>query len=171
VRSDRTCGARRAWHDVLAGGFEFDLHGAGRRASLSASRHAGLRRIGPSSQSRIHPEEWPDTSRFMIRSALHGKRRPRVPDGQRRGCILVPPTSRGQICPCPAFNILLIGGSAKETGEPEVRLHTRSPNLRARPRLTVTALLCEPRQVAELGTSSGCNEGSKIRAIRGFRCG
>jgi putative transposase len=44
VRSDRTYGARRIWHDVLAEGFNCGLHGIGRLMRMNALRARPRRR-------------------------------------------------------------------------------------------------------------------------------
>jgi putative transposase len=50
VRSDRTYGARRVWHDVLAEGFECGLHGIERLMQLNALRARPRRRQLPKDQ-------------------------------------------------------------------------------------------------------------------------
>ena len=50
VRSDRTYGARRVWHDVLAEGFECGLHGIERLMQMSALRARPRRRQLPKDQ-------------------------------------------------------------------------------------------------------------------------
>lgn len=47
VRSDRTYGARRVWHDVLAEGFECGLHGIERLMQMNALRARPRRRQLP----------------------------------------------------------------------------------------------------------------------------
>lgn len=47
VRSDRTYGARRVWHDVLAEGFDCGLHGIERLMRMNALRARPRRRQLP----------------------------------------------------------------------------------------------------------------------------
>ncbi len=50
IRSDRTYGARRVWHDVLAEGFECGLHGIERLMQLNALKARPRRRQLPKDQ-------------------------------------------------------------------------------------------------------------------------
>jgi len=50
MRSDRTYGARRVWHDVPAEGFECGLHGIERLMQLNALRARPRRRQLPKDQ-------------------------------------------------------------------------------------------------------------------------
>jgi len=53
VRSDRTCGARRIWHDVLSEGFDCGLHGIERLMRMNALRARPRRRQIPKDHGEI----------------------------------------------------------------------------------------------------------------------